>query len=200
MLKHQRLFVRPALFLVCLFAVGLTAVSAAGDPEIRLTSGGENDSETTMILSLQNIPSDQRVEYAQIELTCDTEAFDIVADSFGMETEPDRIKTSVKQDTAEDSLLLLIEPEDNTFVGLSNGDVCRFTVQNKTGEDTQPAFTLDAILILKDGTEYAWSTSLSPDLSGGGLYWLFWAIPLLVVVCILVVILLLRIRKKRASQ
>ena len=148
-----------------------------------------------MVLSLQNIPSDQGVEYAQIELTCDTEAFDIVADSFGMETEPDRIQTSVKQDAAEDSLLLLIEPEDNTFAGLSNGDVCRFT-----GEDTQPAFTLDAILILKDGTEYAWSASLSPDPSGGGLYWLFWAIPLLVVVCILVVILLLRIRKKKASQ
>lgn len=166
MLKHSKLFAGLSLFLVGLLSGSFMTVSAASDPEIRLTAGGLNDGKATVTLSLENMPSGKNVEYAQIELACKTEDFDIVSESFAMAAKPSKIKTTVKQDAGKGSILLLIEPEENTFAGLTDGNVCSFTVQNKTGGQIDPEFLLSAVLILKDGTEYEWNTNLSADITG----------------------------------
>ena len=107
MLKHNKLFAVLSLFLVGLLSGGFMTVSAASDPEIRLTADGLNDGKATVTLSLENIPSGKNVEYAQIELACKTEDFDIVSESFAMAAKPSQIKTTVKQDAGKASILLL---------------------------------------------------------------------------------------------
>lgn len=163
-MKKSKFFAKFSLFIICLLTGNLLSVSAASDPTIHMTATNVIDGEATVILSLQDIPTSNNVEYAQIELVCESENFMIVPDSLHMDNSSKQIKSTANQNSEGNGVLLLVEPETNTFEGLRNGDICSFVIKNETGKQTDLTVSLHAILILKDGMEYEWSTDLSTPL------------------------------------
>ena len=137
---------------VALLAALAVNVSAEATPDINLTYTTQSEGKYTVTVTLANIPQNNGVEYAQILLTCRSSQHNIVNKSMTLLAQGN-IQTTKQFNTSADSLLVLIEPKDNHFAGISNTAVYTFTVTQSGTEQVAPGFDLSAILILKDGTE-----------------------------------------------
>ena len=137
---------------VALLAALAVNVSAEATPDINLTYTTQSEGKYTVTVTLANIPQNNGVEYAQILLTCRTSQHNIVNKSMTMLAQGN-IQATKQFNTSADSLLVLIEPKDNHFAGISNTAVYTFSVIQSGNGQEAPKFDLSAILILKDGTE-----------------------------------------------
>lgn len=137
---------------VALLAALAVNVSAETAPNITLSYAAQSEGKYTVTVTLANIPQNNGVEYAQILLTCRTSQHNIVNKSMTLLAQGN-IQATKQFNTSADSLLVLIEPKDNHFAGISNTAVYSFTVTQSGNGQEAPQFDLSAILILKDGTE-----------------------------------------------
>lgn len=137
---------------VALLAALAVNVSAETAPNITLSYAAQSEGKYTVTVTLANIPQNNGVEYAQILLTCRTSQHNIVNKSMTLLAQGN-IQATKQFNTSADSLLVLIEPKDNHFAGISNTAVYSFAVTQSGTEQAAPGFDLSAILILKDGTE-----------------------------------------------
>lgn len=140
------------LLAVVLMAALTVHVSADPAPGISLSYAPLSEGKYTVTVTFTNVPENNGVEYAQILLTCRTSEHNITNKSMSLLAEGN-IQVTKQFNTSADSLLVLIEPKDNHFAGISNTAVYTFTVSQSGNKQVDPGFDLSAILILKDGTE-----------------------------------------------
>ena len=140
------------LFLIVVLASMLLLNVSAAAPGVSLSRNALSGGKYTVTVSFTDIPANNRVEYAQILLTCRTSQHSITNNSLSMKA-TGSIKVTQQFNTAADSLLVLIEPTVNSFAGIGSEAVFTFTVSQSGSDKVDPGFDLSAILILKDGTE-----------------------------------------------
>lgn len=140
------------VFAVAILMVMAVNVSAEAAPDIMLSYAAQSEGKYTVTVTFANVPENNGVEYAQILLTCRTSQHNIVNKSMTLLAQGN-IQATKQFNTSADSLLVLIEPKDNHFAGISNTAVYSFTVTQSGNGQEAPQFDLSAILILKDGTE-----------------------------------------------
>ena len=147
---------KQTLILLIIAAVLLTALTvnagAAGVPGIDLACVEQGEGQYTVTVRFTDIPVNNGVEYAQILLNGGSGAYRIGENSLRLLAEGNLLVTS-RHDPIADSLLVLIEPKTNGFRGIGSGGVFTFTLSRVRETNQDPGFTLEAILILKDGAE-----------------------------------------------
>jgi hypothetical protein len=147
---------KQTLILLIIAAVLLTALpvnaGAAGVPEIDLACVEQGEGQYTVTVHFTDIPAQNGVEYAQIRLIGSSGAYRIEEDSLRLLAKGDILLT-LRHDPIADSLLVLIEPKTNGLRGIGSGGVFTFTLSRVRETNQDPGFTLEAILILKDGAE-----------------------------------------------
>lgn len=136
---------------VLLMALPVRA-NAAAAADIDLTCAEQGEDQYTVTVHFTDIPAQNGVEYAQIRLTGSSGAYRIEEDSLRLLEKGD-IPLTLRHDPIADSLLVLIEPKTNGFRGIGSGGVFTFTLSRVRETNQDPGFTLEAILILKDGAE-----------------------------------------------
>ena len=136
---------------VLLMALPVRA-NAAAAADIDLTCAERDEDQYTVTVHFTDIPAQNGVEYAQIRLTGSSGAYRIEEDSLRLLEKGDILLT-LRHDPIADSLLVLIEPKTNGFRGIGSGGVFTFTLSRVRETNQDPGFTLEAILILKDGAE-----------------------------------------------
>ena len=149
MLKKKKIIILIALITLILT---LSQVSAETSP-IQVRYVDQGNGQYTVQLDFTDIPKDNAVEYAQILLTCISEQHQIAADSLLWQASRSDLLVTDQFDVASNSLLVLIEPTDRLCAGVGSGKVFSFCVLQKDQMSVSPAIQLEAILILKDGTE-----------------------------------------------
>lgn len=140
------------VFAVAILMVMAVNVSAETAPDITLSYAAQSEGKYTVTVSFANVAENNGVEYAQILLTCRSGQHNIVNKSMTLLAQGNILATK-QFNTSADSLLVLLEPKDNTFAGISNTAVYTFSVIQSGNGQEAPQFDLSAILILKDGTE-----------------------------------------------
>ena len=147
---------KQTLILLIIAAVLLMALpvraNAAAAADIDLTCAEQDEDQYTVTVHFTDIPAQNGVEYAQIRLIGSSGAYRIEEDSLRLLAEGNLLVTS-RHDPIADSLLVLIEPKTNGFRGIGSGGVFTFTLSRVRETNQDPGFTLEAILILKDGAE-----------------------------------------------
>ena len=147
---------KQTLILLIIAAVLLMALPvrahAAAAADIDLTCAEQDGDQYTVTVYFTDIPAQNGVEYAQIRLTGSSGAYRIEEDSL-RQLEKGDILLTLRHDPIADSLLVLIEPKTNGFRGIGSGGVFTFTLSRVRETNQDPGFTLEAILILKDGAE-----------------------------------------------
>ena len=147
---------KQTLILLIIAAVLLMALPvrahAAAAADIDLTCAEQDGDQYTVTVYFTDIPAQNGVEYAQIRLTGSSGAYRIEEDSLRLLEKGDILLT-LRHDPIADSLLVLIEPKTNGFRGIGSGGVFTFTLSRVRETNQDPGFTLEAILILKDGAE-----------------------------------------------
>ena len=147
---------KQTLILLIIAAVLLMALpvraNAAAAADIDLTCAEQDGDQYTVTVYFTDIPAQNGVEYAQIRLTGSSGAYRIEEDSLRLLAKGDILLT-LRHDPIADSLLVLIEPKTNGFRGIGSGGVFTFTLSRVRETNQDPGFTLEAILILKDGAE-----------------------------------------------
>ena len=147
---------KQTLILLIIAAVLLMALPvrahAAAAADIDLTCAEQDGDQYTVTVYFTDIPAQNGVEYAQIRLTGSSGAYRIEEDSLRLLEKGDILLT-LRHDPIVDSLLVLIEPKTNGFRGIGSGGVFTFTLSRVRETNQDPGFTLEAILILKDGAE-----------------------------------------------
>ena len=136
---------------VLLMALPVRA-NAAAAADVDLTCAEQDGERYTVTVHFTDIPAQNGVEYAQIRLIGSSGAYRIEEDSLRLLAEGNLLVTS-RHDPIADSLLVLIEPKTNGFRGIGSGGVFTFTLSRVRETNQDPGFTLEAILILKDGAE-----------------------------------------------
>ena len=136
---------------VLLMALPVRAHAAAA-ADIDLTCAEQDGDQYTVTVYFTDIPAQNGVEYAQIRLIGSSGAYRIGENSVRLQAEGDILLTA-QYDPIADSLLVLIEPKTNGFRGIGSGGVFTFTLSRVRETNQDPGFTLEAILILKDGAE-----------------------------------------------
>lgn len=143
------------LLLITVLAAGLVFnTSAADTPDLKVTDTAPLDGSSTVSVEFVNIPENNPVEYAQILLTCRTNPHNITKNTLSFKGNADDMLLTQTFNTTADNLLVLLEPQSNTSVGIGNGLVYTFTLRHTTASAEAAGFDLAAVLILKDGTEY----------------------------------------------
>ena len=147
---------KQTLILLIIAAVLLMALPvrahAAAAADIDLTCAEQDGDQYTVTVYFTDIPAQNGVEYAQIRLTGSSGAYRIEEDSLRLLAKGDILLT-LRHDPIADSLLVLIEPKTNGLRGIGSGGVFTFTLSRVRETNQDPGFTLEAILILKDGAE-----------------------------------------------
>ena len=147
---------KQTLILLIIAAVLLMALPvrahAAAAADIDLTCAEQDGDQYTVTVYFTDIPAQNGVEYAQIRLTGSSGAYRIEEDSLRLLEKGDILLT-LRHDPIADSLLVLIEPKTNGFRGIGSGGVFTFTLSRVRETNQDPGFTLEAILILKDGAD-----------------------------------------------
>ena len=147
---------KQTLILLIIAAVLLMALPvrahAAAAADIDLTCAEQDGDQYTVTVYFTDIPAQNGVEYAQIRLTGSSGAYRIEEDSL-RQLEKGDILLTLRHDPIADSLLVLIEPKTNGFRGIGSGGVFTFTLSRVRETNQDPGFTLETILILKDGAE-----------------------------------------------
>ena len=147
---------KQTLILLIIAAVLLMALPvrahAAAAADIDLTCAEQDGDQYTVTVYFTDIPAQNGVEYAQIRLIGSSGAYRIEEDSLRLLVEGDLLVTS-RHDPIADSLLVLLEPKHSGFRGIGSGGVLTFTLSRVRETNQDPGFTLEAILILKDGAE-----------------------------------------------
>ena len=147
---------KQTLILLIIAAVLLMALPvrahAAAAADIDLTCAEQDGDQYTVTVYFTDIPAQNGVEYAQIRLIGSSGAYRIEEDSLRLLAKGDILLT-LRHDPIADSLLVLIEPKTNGFRGIGSGGVFTFTLSRVRETNQDPGFTLEAILILKDGAE-----------------------------------------------
>ena len=136
---------------VLLMALPVRA-NAAAAADIDLTCAEQDGDQYTVTVHFTDIPAQNGVEYAQIRLIGSSGASRIEEDSLRLLEKGDILLT-LRHDPIADSLLVLIEPKTNGLRGIGSGGVFTFTLSRVRETNQDPGFTLEAILILKDGAE-----------------------------------------------
>ena len=136
---------------VLLMALPVRA-NAAAAADIDLTCAEQGEGQYAVTVRVTDIPVNNGVEYAQILLNGGSGAYRIEEDSLRLLEKGDILLT-LRHDPIADSLLVLIEPKTNGFRGIGSGGVFTFTLSRVRETNQDPGFTLEAILILKDGAE-----------------------------------------------
>ena len=147
---------KQTLILLIIAAVLLMALpvraNAAAAADIDLTCAEQDEDQYTVTVHFTDIPAQNGVEYAQIRLIGSSGAYRIEEDSLRLLAKGDILLT-LRHDPIADSLLVLIEPKTNGFRGIGSGGVFTFTLSRVRETNQDPGFTLETILILKDGAE-----------------------------------------------